>query len=198
MSVIGISGAQGAGKSSILAELQARGLKIDSFKVSRTIQEELGWGSLSEVMSNFNNMTMFQQRILDRKVEHDQKLLSNDVILTERTFADIWAYTSMWAWRLHDQNKVKFDDVLKFLIPYTNDCAAAQNQIYSSVVLVPLMDHIVFENDPNRASESDADSVYDDIILFINRRTPLMKTHRISTKSVSDRADEVQTFIKGF
>lgn len=208
MKVVGLSGAQGAGKSSMLLELRARGWTLDEFRVSRAVQKQLGWDSLARVMDSPDTMIQFQNEVFRQKYEHDLEL--NDliaartmdpkghVILTERTFADIWAYTSMWTWRFHDQRKMGFSEALHFLTPFTEKCARAQAEVYSGVLLLPFMNHITFEDDTHRASRADVDSVYEDVDIFVERKTPQLPKLYITTQTVSDRADQVETFLRSF
>jgi len=211
MKVIGLSGAQGAGKSSMLLELRARGWKLDEFRVSRAVQKQLGWDSLARVMDSVDTMIQFQNEVFEQKLRHDAELAAmvsderhdrdgsqNSVVLTERTFADIWAYTSMWTWRFHEQNKIGFNEALAFLTPFTKKCADAQTQVYSGVLLLPFMNHITFEDDTHRASRADVDSVYEDVDRFVERKTPNMRKLYITTESVADRATQVETFLRSF
>jgi hypothetical protein len=211
MKVIGLSGAQGAGKSSMLKELMARRWKLDEFRVSRAVQAQLGWDSLARVMDAPETMIAFQNEVFRQKYDHDLYLAlmsddyrhdrdasQNSVVLTERTFADIWAYTSMWTWRFHEQNKISFNDAIQFLTPFTEKCARAQAEVYSGVLLLPFMNHITFEDDTHRASRADVDSVYEDVDIFVDRKTPLMRKLYITTESVGDRATQVETFLRSF
>jgi predicted ATPase len=211
MRVIGLSGAQGSGKSSMLLELRARGWKLDEFRVSRAVQAQLGWDSLARVMDAPETMMQFQQEVFAQKLKRDSELAAmasdqrhdrdgsqNSVILTERTFADIWAYTSMWTWRFHEQNKLTFSEALAWLTPYTKLCADAQSQVYSGVLLLPFMNHITFEDDTHRASRADVDSVYEDVDRFVERKTPNMRKLYITSETVGDRAAQVETFLRSF
>jgi hypothetical protein len=156
-------------------------------------------------------MVQFQNEVFRQKYDRDSMLVAmaadsrhdrdgsqNSVILTERTFADIWAYTSMWTWRFHDQRKITFDEALRFLTPFTKKCADAQSELYSGVLLLPFMNHIVFEDDTHRASRADVDSVYEDVDRFVERKTPSMAKLYITTETVADRATEVETFLRSF
>jgi hypothetical protein len=208
MKVIGLSGAQGAGKSSMLLELRSRGWILDEFRVSRAVQKQLGWDSLARVMDAPETMMQFQNEVFRQKYEHDLELSEavgartidsqGHVVLTERTFADIWSYTSMWTWRFHDQDKMTFEQCLEFLTPFTKRCADAQAEVYSGVLLLPFMSHIVFEDDTHRASRSDVDSVYEDVDRFVDRKTPNMRKLYITSETVSDRADQVEKFLRSF
>jgi hypothetical protein len=212
MRIVGISGAQGAGKSTLLNELERRGsYEQDTFKVSRAVQASLGWDSLKRVMDSPSTAMLFQNEVLKQKYENDRRLClqvfddhdeedheySSRIILTERTFADVWAYTSMWMWRHHEAKLISFEDVLQYLTEFTAKCAAAQNELYSGVILLPLMRDVVPEDaDPNRADRADAETVYNDILSFMNRKSPLLKRLHITTKTIGDRADQVESFLK--
>jgi predicted ATPase len=209
MKVVGLSGAQGGGKSSLLAELQRRGWLVDSFRVSRAVQAALGWDSLDRVKESFETMASFQEEVFFQKHRNDFALHEKacartmdpkgHVVLTERTFADINAYTNLWTWGFVDNEQVSLAHAIDFLRGYTHDCAEAHAKIYHATLLMPLMDHIPWENDPNRAKREDAQSVYEDIERFVDRKTHIMHPrHRITSKSVEERADEVETFLAGY
>jgi predicted ATPase len=202
MSVIGITGVQGAGKTSILTELQARGYNVDQFKVSRAVQQELGWGELNTVMNSFDTMVDFQQRVLNAKIKNDSELLARGgLFLTERTFADIYGYTALWTYKLIDSDKLEPVDALKFLAKFLNSCLEAQHSIYAGVIYVPMMPHIVFAADPHRASEADIDDFWGHVMqfaLFEGRKFGPRQELSISAESVQDRATQVELFLKGF
>lgn len=208
MKVVGLSGAQGAGKSTLLIELMARGWQLDQFRVSRAVQAQLGWDNLENVMSSPQTMMEFQNEVLRQKQNHDWHLaMVNEgartidakgyIILTERTFADIVAYTNLWSWRFVDNGKMSLNDAMQFLGGFTNTAAKAHNEIYAGTILLPMMSHVVWENDPNRAARNDVEAVFEDIQRFIERKTPLMhKRFTITGKTVSERADQVETFLR--
>lgn len=201
MKAIGLSGAQGGGKSSLLKELMARGWALDEFRVSRAVQEQLGWQSLTRVMDSPNTMIKFQREVFRQKYNNDRKLAyANgcvDVILTERTFADICAYTNLWAWRFVDDGRMLLGEAIEFLAEFTHDCAQAHNEIYTGTMLLPMMSHIEWQNDPNRAAKQDTVSVYEDIERFIDRKAHIThKRFRITAASVEQRADQVETFLR--
>lgn len=194
--IIGVSGAHGAGKSSLLEELKTRGEFVDDFKVARSVQKELGWASLSEVMSSFETMKNFQTLVVQRKQEHDEELLEvPSIVLTERTFADIYAYTCLWSWKMVDEQMVTLKEATDFILPFAKRCELAQSKIYNGIVLLPFMKHMTFEKDPNRADEADVHTFYEEVQIFVERKTPFMKKLEISTETVQQRADEVQHFL---
>jgi predicted ATPase len=200
MKVIGISGAQGGGKSTLLAALQKRGWALDQFRVSRAVQAQLGWESLDRVMDSPDTMIAFQEEVFAQKHKNDSALMestSKDIVLTERTFADICAYTTHWTWKFVDQKRLSFEDAKAFILPYTLKCSAMQNLIYSGTVLLPYMVNVPWQEDPNRAAKADADTIYENVERFLDTRTPV--THRrftISAESVEARANQVEQFLE--
>jgi hypothetical protein len=200
MKVVGISGAQGAGKSTLLMELTERGLAVDQFRVARAVQKTLGWASLDTVMDSPETMMQFQNEVLNCKSANDLALTqsdSNDIILTERTFADIAAYTSSWTWQFIDRADMTFKEGMDFLNPFVGRCADAHARIYSGTLLLPYMSHVSWEDDPNRAKQETVHEVFADIENFVNWKIP--STHArltITEKTVEARADQVQTFLR--
>lgn len=196
---IGLSGAQGAGKSSLLKELMARGWHLDTFRVSRAVQKELGWSSLNRVMETPSAMMAFQEEIFNQKYRNDSSFKSDSKLtLTERTFADIFAYTALWTWKFVDAGMLATEEALTFLKPFRTQCANAQLEIYGGTILLPLMDHIIWEDDVNRASKGDATRVYGDIATFLGSIQNIDPAHRayvIAGRTVQERAAEVELFL---
>lgn len=207
MKVVGLSGAQGAGKSTLLIELMNRGWKLDQFRVSRAVQAQLGWATLENVMSSTQTMMEFQNEVLEQKRNNDFNLLALEgartidekghIILTERTFADIVAYTNLWSWRLVDNGQMALSDAMEFLAAFTRKAADAHNSIYAGTLLLPMMSHVVWQEDPNRAAREDTEAVFEDIERFMMRKAHI--AHRrltITGKTVEERADQVETFLR--
>lgn len=201
MKVVGISGAQGGGKSTLLGELKNRGHRVDDFRVSRAVQAKLGWKTLENVMESWYTMIEFQSAVYQEKFDNDLSLRMNessDIVLTERTFADIVAYTNLWTWRHLDRGNTTFSEAMEFLLPYTSKCASAQCLIYSGTILMPFMPNVVaWQEDPNRAALNDVERVFEDVQRFMETKipadTPILT---ISSKSVQERADDVEHFLR--
>lgn len=190
--IIGLTGAQGAGKSTLLTELSARGYRVDPYKVSRAVQNELGWENLHQVMDSWGTMRQFQELVYLRKKENDQAL--QGPIFVERTFADVVAYTQYWTWELVDARKVQLNSAMNWLRQYTMACLDAQNSIYSSVLLLPLMPHVQFIDDPQRAKRNSAEQIYQNELNFV-----LMSSTRyleITAEDTPGRADQVISFMQ--
>ena len=200
MKVVGLSGAQGAGKSTLLKALLAKGWELDSFRVSRAVQEQLGWSSLDVIKTSPLLMMEFQEEVFQQKYRRDLGLQTNpavSLILTERTFADLAAYTSNWVWDLVYGDKLALYAGMEWLSVYISKCARAQNEIYSGVMLLPYMDHVVWEADPNRAARSSVDLIMADIDRFIEQKMPITsRVMRLSQKTVNDRATEADNFLR--
>lgn len=196
--VVGLSGAQGGGKSSLLKELMHRGYHVDQFRVSRAVQAELGWDSLDRVMESFRTMTEFQEEVYNQKYENDYALRDTPntrVVLTERTFADILAYTQSWTWKFMDRGEINLDTAMNFLVPYGAKCRRAHEEIYNATLLLPLMKHVVFENDPHRAKEEDAARVYEDVERFARSIAVSHRVLDITAASIEARATQVENFL---
>jgi hypothetical protein len=209
--LIGISGAHGAGKTTVLKELERRGYTVDPFKVSRHVQQERGWTSLEQALSSFETMYQFQIDILKAKRDHDLKLKTEGhggFIFTERTFLDIYAYASYWTWEFHDplfgyklrNNPISFEQATKFLMWFRNECELAQLEIYLGVCLLPRMDHIPAEADPHRAGlRVSTVSIFETMDAFaraINTPKIQIPIHQITELAVADRADGVEQFLR--
>lgn len=166
--VVGVSGAQGAGKTTLLEGLKAAGFTVDDFKVSRAVQRSLGWETLHRVMDNVETMVLFQEEIARQKMDRDSELgrQSGTLILTERTFADIHAYATFWAWEHVDRGSWSFDEAARWLTNYSGMCRAAQEKLYSGLILLPLMPEVRWQSDPHRASLESSGEIFNDIESF--------------------------------
>lgn len=210
MKVVGISGAQGAGKTSILTELELRGFEVDHFKVSRAVQRKLNWDSLQMVNESFSTLSKFQEMILELKLENDlelKKLKQPGVILTERTFADIFAYSAQWCVNLltakfsgllnaelkKSENQDLLFQVTHWLSRIRVSCEEAQLLCYDGVVLLPFMDHVKFEVDPHRADAASVHTIFERMLAF--QANSKVKSFTIDADSVSRRADQVEDFL---
>jgi len=151
--VIAVIGTHGSGKSTLLQSLKEKlpSVIVDDFKVSRTLQSELGIKNLIEIIKSPASIESFQEKVLARKLEHDTNLQAvhpeNGVVLVERSFYDILAYTQLWLNqfdRLSPDTKAWFKD-------YSSRVVEAQG-IYDGHIMVHANKDIPFEVDPNRAS----------------------------------------------
>lgn len=207
MKLVGLSGAQGAGKSTLLKALMENGWVLDQFRVSRAVQAELGWERLDNVMESPETMMKFQEAVFSQKLANDFKLrelsgarttdAKGHIMLTERTFADIDAYTAQWCWRFVDQGRLTVLEAMKFLVDFHAKCLKAQLQCYAGTLMLPFMKHVAWEDDPNRAAKNDVTAIYEHIERFMEM--PAFLAHPklvIKGKSVQDRMDETELFLE--
>lgn len=207
MKLIGLSGAQGAGKSTLLKALMENGWQLDSFRVSRAVQAQLGWEKLDNVMESPETMMQFQEAVFSQKFKHDYALAQfpsartmdakGHIMLTERTFADIDAYTTQWVWRFVDQGRMTTDDAITWLSQFHRKCVKAQLECYAGTLMLPFMDHVAWEDDPNRAAKNDVAAIYEHIERYMEGRNFIAHPKLvITTKSVEDRMKQTEKFLE--
>lgn len=197
--LIGLSGPQGGGKSTLLEGLAKKGIVVDDFKVSRQVQKELGWETLANVLENPKTMMQFQVKVRDVKYvrELENKARTDaDIILTERTFADIATYTQLWSWELADSGKWNKYDAMEFLVDYVDMCRENQS-VYSGNILLPSMPHVQWQADPHRATENHIKFVALQLEEFFKRANPsTVPVFRITEGSVDGRINQVYDWIQ--
>lgn len=117
--IFAVVGSQGSGKTTVLNELETRGRNVVKIKTARTILSD--WNvSLDEVNANLNLKRKFQDELLRRKINDDlQYVNSPDIWFTERSFADLFAYTIL--------NIGQYNECNDWLDAYNYACIKAQN-----------------------------------------------------------------------
>lgn len=122
-----VSGAQGCGKSTVIAALEAKGYPVVSRKTSRSILSD--WGvSLDEINADKQLATAFQVEILARKVADEAEAAkSSTVWFTERTYMDLFVYTLV--------NLGKHNHYSTWIDAYYDKCLEAQ-QNYAGIFYV--------------------------------------------------------------
>jgi predicted ATPase len=87
-----ISGSQGSGKSTVIAELSRSGYEVVPRKTARSVLSD--WGvTLQEVNRDLDLTVKYQEELLDRKVfDEDYNSRPHSVVFTERTYADLFSY----------------------------------------------------------------------------------------------------------
>lgn len=150
--LVAVSGTHGSGKSAILEGLSANSqFTIDTFKVSRAVQEELGVENLQDLLTSFYKMKDYQEKVFEYKWSHDSSLAKAEdskLVLTERSFFDIAAYTEIWVSRLNRTSEAQ----RAWFADFKARCIDAQ-RIYNGLVIVHAHPNIPFKLDPNRADE---------------------------------------------
>lgn len=197
--LIGLSGPQGAGKTTLLNGLRDKGWALDDFKVAREVQAQLGWKSLDNATADVDTMIAFQRKISDVKYKRELENLKRtdvDLILTERTFADIAAYTQLWCWELVHERKWNIREAFEFLLKFIDECTSRQH-VYEGVIFLPSMPHVAWQTDPNRAKEEHIEYVSEQLESFLSMRNPQdVLVFRITEGSVEGRINQVHDWIK--
>lgn len=196
---IGISGPQGSGKGSMMTAFQTMDTDyrclFDDFKVSRHVQKKMGFKSLQEATDTFEKMMEFQNAILDEK-SNSLEFLRNamvDYVITERTFIDIGTYFELWCIKMVEDGELSANESYEIASEFLQKCFRLQHKFFDTTIIVPMMDHIQFENDPNRANRNDVDLFYE---LFMKNCTICGGNFfSISEKSIIDRATQLRNFL---
>lgn len=200
--IVGVSGPQGYGKSSALEEMRKLEWAVDSFKVSRAVQKRLGWESLERVMDSKATMKQFQATVASEKVRRDKQIASAycaPLVLTERSFADIYAYTKLWFNRFESLGEPSTDVDKEWLSKFEEDCVRLQVQTYSAVIYIPMSEHVVFQADPHRADQESAAFVSVAIRVFLDmvKEDFGIPFYTVATTSIEDRALEIGSWLNG-
>lgn len=197
--LIGISGPQGGGKSTLLTALRDQGFIVDDYKVSRDVQHRLKVDSLDDLTKHPATMMDFQEAIFEAKYnrEHENCTKGNKILLSERTFADISSYAQLWAYELVHQGQWGLREAMDWALQFTKRCASAQN-IYDGVIHLPRMEHVAFVQDARRASKETIEFIAEQLDRFYEvHQKPNIKLHRVTGLTVQERADESAAFLKG-
>lgn len=197
--VIGVSGPQGGGKTTLLAGLKEKGLFVDDFKVAREVQAQLGWTSLERVMDSVDTMMAFQTKIVNVKREREEQNRARtdvDLIFTERTFADIAAYTQLWSFELACSGKWSKEDASQFATEFADDCSYFQNS-YAGNMLLPFMPHIAWQADPSRAQHHHIKFITNELDVFFETLNPkTVPVFTVASGSIVDRVEEAHAWVK--
>ena len=103
--LVAISGSQGSGKSTVLAELEKRGYEVVKRKSARSILDD--WGvTLNEVNEDHDLTIKFQAEITKRKFEDEMmKAMGPNLCFTERTHADLFIYALIDLGRVNEYSE---------------------------------------------------------------------------------------------
>lgn len=203
--IVYVSGPQGCGKGSLIEGIRQRefdlGLmrfQIDDFKVSRHVQQQLGYASLSEACSSVERMVEFQDLIIQTKKESIRVTRSTcgaDILITERSFIDMAAYFELWCSKLLQAGDITRDQFIELTVPYFERCYDAQRELGGTLVIIPMMDHVIFEHDINRASQEDIDTMFNLFMKHVGLSG--VSAFFVTKRTVEDRANEVVNFLYG-
>ena len=150
------------------------------------------------VLEEVDTMISFQNMILERKIARERLNASRSepYVLSERTFADIAAYTQLWTWELVHRGKWTVNQGLEFVVEYVETCSEYQH-VYEGIILLPYMSHVQFEDDKHRAKEEHVEFVTDQLERFLEVKTPRsVPVFRITESSVDGRINQASDWIK--
>lgn len=130
MNIIAVSGGSGSGKSTTLSGLDTMGYGIISIKTARSVLAD--WHlTLQEVYADVELTMKFQDELIERKFRDEENsalsvmtLGGGPILFTERTYADLFAFTTI--------NLGKHSITTKWLDQYYKKCIQYQ-QSYSQV-----------------------------------------------------------------
>jgi predicted ATPase len=186
--IVGLCGTHGTGKSTIIKGIKDLGYPVNQAQLSRSAQKTLGWDTLARAQESKANMWALQYAILDAMFDRDQEALeTSEIVLVERTPADVWSYTEMWCRRLLIDHMTDRQAVV-----YKKACRDMATN-YCNFLFVPISDAVSFVADPNRADLESRAFVNIAIREFIESgNLPLTE---IKSTSIATRIAEAQTTI---
>lgn len=181
--LIGLSGTHGTGKSTVLQSVKHAGFSVSEVSLSRNAQKSLGWDTLSVAQESVDNMWALQDAVLAALQERDRAICeSGELVLVERSPADLWAYLSMWC-RAHQIDAAASPRVARYY-----DALARAALAYNTVIVIPTSDSVPFVQDPNRADFESREYVADTINNFLRQNE--VSTHVMRQTSRGGRAVE--------
>lgn len=185
--LIAISGSQGAGKTTILNQLEQQGYQVIKRKTSRSILED--WGvSLQEVNNNPELTLRFQNEILKRKWDDEQQARhSSKIWFTERTFMDLAVYCN-FALAANNQ----YND---FVNEYYDQCVNL-SQSYDVVFYIK-SGHFTIQHDGVRGSNKHYSRMVD-LVMEDTHKNAILPSRLIliDTPELNDRINLITTFTK--
>ena len=187
--VLGLCGAHGTGKSTILQGVKAAGYPVDESQLSRAAQKMLGWNDLKPAQESVENMWALQDAVLTAMYDRDKRINDSKILtLVDRTPADVWGYTMLWMMRLDNIGEENRRREQKF----RQACRVLSSQ-YAKHIIVPIRDEIAFVAEKNRA---DADSREFHARHVMNFVAGHLDKHIVETIDPADRVEEVVNVIK--
>lgn len=158
--LIGLTGAHGTGKSTVLKTLRERGYHVLDESLARKAQSQLGFGV--ESAPSIPNMMRLQDQVAQLMIERDQFALTlsdtakDGIVFVDRSPIDVVGYSDLWAkenyedlsirplssLQVKEANQVRFRRLMMHLV-----------DSYAAVAFFPLDDAIPFVAESGRASE---------------------------------------------
>lgn len=164
MSIVGVSGSQGQGKSTTIKGVVEKSDIVRYLDV-QTARETLNdWGySLAEVNAYMPLKIKFQDELYERHCDALNQVFGEDereVFLVERTFADIFNYALV--------SVGPFNDYSEWLSGYFRKCMEAQEKYFNKVVLLSGRNYVP-ENDGVRSVNQHFSNLTNYVIHYYTR-----------------------------
>lgn len=177
------SGSQGCGKTTLINKISEKyNIPVIGRKTARSILND--WNiSLEEIYNDLELLCDFQTEVLNRKqLDEQESILSNEIIITERSYMDLFAYATVyfggyqkysdWLNDYYEQCKVLQSNYTQTIyidrgnVPLVSDGLRPHNQYYADLIdryMRFLLDnnefrHVTFKNGVNMDL---TDCVYD-------------------------------------
>lgn len=148
MSLIGLTGAHGTGKSTIIRGVKEFGVRVIESSLSRSAQAALGWENLKPAEESEEKMWQLQEAILASMYDRDLDVLGSfHFTLVDRTPADVWSYVDLWTHRLAMKGVMVDEDHKR---DFKHRCQAMAAR-YSHHIIVPISEAVPFVAEANRA-----------------------------------------------
>jgi hypothetical protein len=155
--IIGISGAQGQGKTTLIqAAIEAHdGIVDGGLQTARTLLDDWGY-SLTEINKYMPLKIRYQENLL---FEHTLSLTDlqrhSDTVLVERTFADIFVYALV--------SVGPFNEYSDWLNDYAQQCMEAQRELFECTIFLTGRDYEP-EEDSVRSTNPHFSAMVDNLI----------------------------------
>lgn len=148
MSLIGLTGAHGTGKSTVLRGAKEYGVEVIESSLSRNAQARLGWANLKPAEESEENMWHLQEAVLAAMYDRDEGVMGSFTFtLVDRTPADVWSYVDLWTARLAAKG-IKVDE--EHRRDFKNRCRTMASR-YTHHIIVPISEDVPFIAENNRA-----------------------------------------------
>ncbi len=191
--LIALTGPQGSGKSTLITDLSTKyGYESVERKTARSVLAE--WGmTLDEIYSHKPTHMRFQDALLERKYLDERQFMESDqIFLTERSYVDLFVYTSF--------NLSSFNECNNWLNDYYDTCKAHQ-ALYTGVIF---LEGGVFpvESDGVRSCNKHyanmIELMMEHYIVEMTRQTNIIEIESIDRNARSREAHEQIQMLVGF
>ena len=186
--LVALSGAQGQGKSTILASLKDEGYNTLDVRTSRNCLKDINM-SLSDVMKHAPLMASHQIRVINRHYETLQMYSEMESLyFCERSFADIYAYALLVLGPHNEYND--------WLVHFHEQCLEYQKEVFHSVIYLA-GNHIKTEDDGVRSTNMEFGKIVDSIIY---QKLQIFSENivQITTSDHTERVNLIKDYYKDF